>query len=197
MGRQLPPIVGMDYVAIPGTNPDLSFGVVRRELKGCAFDTGEAVLRRLRPVGAKPRPGEEWVPTCYRSDVLLPLGAEDRLNTAKALCEAYEAQAFSGIRDLLIMMTVRFPGAAEPLHEIWEEARAFALQLTRSKGVAAIVAMHVPALAGKPGRPVHAHIMLPARRLERFGFGEFLPSLACDGGREIVEKAWAERSTRR
>jgi hypothetical protein len=187
----------MDYVAIPGSNPDLSFGVVRRELKGRVFNTIEAVLRRLRPLGATPHPEEDWLPTCYRADVLLPPGAEDRLSTPKALCEAYEAQAFPGIKDLLIVVTLRFPGAEQPLHEIWEEVRAFALDLARSKGVAAIVAMHVPALAGKPGRPVHGHIMLPARKLERYGFGEFLPSLACDGGREIVEKAWADRSTRR
>jgi hypothetical protein len=50
--------------------------------------------------------------------------------------------------------------------------------------------MHVPALAGKAGRWPHVHVMIPARRLERFGFGEFLPSLACDGGRDIVEAAW-------
>lgn len=197
MGRPLPPIVGMDYVAIPGSNPDLSFGVVRRELKGHVFDTREAVLRRLRPLGPKLRADEDWVPTCYRADVLLPPGAEDRLSSAKELCEAYEAQAFPGIKDLVIVMTLRFPGAGQPLHEIWEEVRAFAYEITRSKGVAAIVAMHVPALAGKPGRPVHGHIMLPARKLERYGFGEFLPSLACDGGRDILEKAWAERSTQR
>lgn len=197
MARKLPPIVGMDYVAIPGSNPDLSFGVVRRELKGRVFDTGKAVLKRLRPVGGALRPNEEWVPTCYRADVLLPSGAEDRLSTAQALCQAYEAQAFPGIKDLVIMVTVRFPAATMPLHEIWEEVRGFTLDFTRSKLVAAIIAMHVPALAGKSGRPLHAHIMIPARKLERYAFGEFLPSLACDAGREIVEKAWADRSTRR
>jgi hypothetical protein len=197
MARKLPPIAGMDYVAIPGMNPDLSFGVVRRELKGRVFETGEAVLRRLRPVGGLTKPEEVWVPTCYRSDVLLPPNAEDRLSDAKALCGAYEAQAFPGIKDLLIVVTLRFPATSAPLHDIWEDVRAFALDFVRSKGVAAILAMHVPALAGKAGRSPHVHIMIPARRLERYAFGEFLPNLACDAGRDTIETTWNSWSARR
>jgi len=196
MARKLPPIVGMDYVAIPGTNPNLSFGVIRRELKGRVFHTGEAVLRRLRPVGNVGGADQEWVPTCHRADILLPSGSEDRFKTAKALCSTYEEQAFHGIKDLLIVVTLRFPAAATPLHEIWEDVRAFALDFSRSRQVASILAMHVPALAGKSGRALHVHILMPARKLERYGFGEFLPALACDKGREIVERAWAEHSTR-
>lgn len=190
MGRQLPPIAGMDYVAIPGDNPDLSFGVIRRRLKGRTFDTRECVLRRLRPIGGSSPTSEEWVPTCYRLDVLLPPGANDRLRSPKALCDAYEAEAVPSIKDLLIVVTVRSPAPAVALHEIWEEARAFALDFSRTTGTAAILIMHVPALTGRAGRPPHVHIMIPARKLERYGFGEFLPSLACDDGRHIVEAAW-------
>ena len=190
MARKLPPIAGMDYVAIPGRNPALSFGVVRRELKGRVFETGEAVLRRLRPVGGVTKPEEAWIPTCYRSDVLLPPNAEDRLSEAKALCAAYEAQAFAGIKDLLIVATLRFPSDARPLHAIWEDVRAFAFEFVRARGVAAILAMHVPALAGKIGGSPHVHMMIPGRTVERYGFGEFLPHLACDAGRDIIESAW-------
>lgn len=197
MARKLPPIVGMDYVAIPGSNPNLSFGVVRRELKGLTFNTGEAVLRRLRPVGGIGGSHEQWVATCYRADVLLPPGAEDRLTSAKALCEAYEDQAFVGIKDLLIIVTLRFPSFPGALHGIWEEVRAFALEFACTRSVAAVLAMHVPALAGRVGRWPHVHVMIPARRLERYGFGEFLRPLACDAGRDIFDDAWQTWSTRR
>jgi hypothetical protein len=190
MGRQLPPIAGMDYVAIPGDNPDLSFGVIRRRLKGRSFDTRDCVLRRLRPIGERSPTSGEWVPTCYRLDVLLPPGADDRLRSPKALCDAYEAEAVPGIKDLLIVVTLRFPAPAVALHDIWEEVRAFALDFGRATGTACILIMHVPALTGRAGRPPHVHIMIPARKLERYGFGEFLPSLACDDGRHIIEAAW-------
>jgi hypothetical protein len=195
MSRKLRPIDGMDYVVIAGSDPNLTFGVIRRELKGRVFDTRDAVLRRLRPVGGPP-PAGGWPPTCYRSDVILPPGASDRLRDPKALCDAYEEEAFPGIKDLLIIVTLRFPQATTTLHEIWEDVRGFAASLAYERQVAAILAMHVPARAGKSGHP-HLHILIPARRLERFSFGEFLRPLASDRGRDIIEAAWKTWSAKR
>src|SRR3546814_11531435 len=86
-------------------------------------DVCSSDLRRLSP-GRKADVAAPWEPTCYRWDVLLPPMAHDDCLDPKRLCEQYEAQACEGLKDLLVMMTIRFPDA-DRIHAIWEDVRAF------------------------------------------------------------------------
>lgn len=130
--------------------------------------------------------------TCHKLDVQLPCGASDELWDPQRLAQAYDRQCFSGIRDLVVIVTLRFPEVDEgrmQLHEAWTLSQGFADQLVSDHGVAVVSAMHVPARAAKPGLP-HVHLMIPARQLLPSGFGKFARPLATDEGRALVESAW-------
>ena len=103
---------GLDFVPVEGgSDPHIAFGVVRRRIGSGAIQTVPgSVLRRLSP-GRKADVAAPWKPTCYRWDVLLPPMAHDDCLDPKRLCEKYEEQAFEGQKDLLVMMTIRFPDA--------------------------------------------------------------------------------------
>lgn len=102
------------------------------------------------------------------------------------------SQSFSAIRDLVVIVTLRFPEVDQGrmrLHEAWRLGWGFADKLVHDHKVAVVGAMHVPAHAAKPGYP-HLHLLIPARQLLPSGFGKFARPLATDEGRAIVEKAW-------
>src|SRR3546814_18068769 len=74
--------------------------------------------------------------------------AHDDCLDPKRLCEQYEAQACEGLKDLLVMMTIRFPDA-DRIHAIWEDVRAFARErLCRERNLAVIAAFHLPVQFG-------------------------------------------------
>lgn len=189
---------GLDYVPVPGSNPLLVFGVVRSVLAGVTMSALLAVFRRLFPV-AKPADAEKpWPkPTCYRHDVLLPPGTSDDYLDPEVLCRAYAAQGFEGLKDLVVITTVRFPETetAPPklkLHEAWELARSFAYQrLTLDRNLAVVIAMHLPRRAAQRDLAPHCHIMALARELGPTGFGNFIRPLAADAGRQLMDEEWA------
>lgn len=196
--RSAPP--GLDYYAISGSNKQLSFGVIQAQLPdGVATTTAEkAVFRRLFPVQKPADPALPWDnPTCAKWDVLLPPGASDEYLDPQHLVRSYDRQAFGVIRDLLIIITLRFPevDASPPmlkLHEAWELSRGFALaKLSMSRRLPVIPVLHVPGRAAKPGAP-HVHLMTCARELLPSTFGKFCREIACEEGREILDQEWAE-----
>src|SRR3546814_16280250 len=94
-----------------------------------------SVLKRLCPA-QKVDVAAPWVPSCYRWDVLLPPHANDEFLDPKLLCEKYEEQACNKLKDLLVMITLRFPNP-DRLHRSWDAVRAFALErLLRARTLA-------------------------------------------------------------
>ncbi|WP_265564098.1 hypothetical protein [Sphingomicrobium arenosum] len=195
MAKRVKAPPGLDYDPVVGETEHLSFGVAQaggeRSLTATRF-----VGKRLFPVSPPDDWGAEWPhPTCLRADVLLPAGAGDDCWETRQLCEAYDRQGFGGLRDLVIITTVRFPdidGVASSmrLHAAWEDARGFARSLVDNYGAPLVMVMHVPARAGRPGHP-HVHLMMLARELLPSGFGKFVRALLSENGRDEIDKAWA------
>ena len=184
---------GLDFVPVAGGPANLVFGVVRRAIKnGPEHNVPDTVLRRLRP--GQTNNSVDWAPGCYRSDVLLPPAAPDALYTPKALCERYEADAFDALKDLVVMLTLRFPDA-DRLHTIWEEVRAFAYEhFCLQRSLAVIAAMHLPSARGSTNTP-HVHLMIPARKLQSWGFSDCIRPRASEQGKAIVHEElvqWVE-----
>jgi hypothetical protein len=199
MGKKHAPPPGLDYAPVSGDNENLSFGVAQADGDGTGpLSLEQFVGKRLYPV-RKPkdysRPWERI--TCFKSDVLVPTGASDELWDAQRLCRAYDQQCFDGIRDLAVIVTLRFPQVeAVPqtmrLAEAWDLARSFALErLVKDRALAVIAIMHVPARAARPGFP-HVHLIAPARQLLPSGFGMFAQPLASDEGRALMDAEWRE-----
>lgn len=198
MGARLPALPGLDYVPIPGTDPNFVFGVIRSTLSGVQNTASGAVFRRLFPVGKPEDLNKPWPrPTCYRYDVLLPDWAAADYIDPQALCRAYDQQAWDGVKDLVIIMNFRFPATVSSpptmgLHEAYELVRGFAYERLVARGMATVLAMHVPARAGIVGLPPHVHVHCLPRELRIDGFGAFFPELTRDSGREIVEREFEE-----
>lgn len=192
MGKKLKAPPGLDYQPVTGDVENLSFGVAQSTADApltCEQFIGKRAFPVMRPKDLTlPWPQ----PTCYNIGVQLPFGASDELWDPQRLAQAYDRQCFSAIRDLVIIVTLRFPEVDEGqmrLHEAWTLGFGFAGQLVKGHGVAIVTAMHVPARAAKPGLP-HLHLLIPARQLLPSGFGKFARPLATDEGRAIVEEAW-------
>lgn len=181
--RPAPP--GLDFVPVEGGPERLTFGVVRRQIGNGPIQTvGETVLRRLCP-GTQASISEPWRPSCYRWDVILPEHAPDICIDPQQLCALYEAQAYDGLKDLVIMVTLRFPDPNR-LHHAWEQVRAFAYEwLCRERSLGVVAAMHLPVEIGSTNPP-HIHLMMPARELRCYGFNETVRPLASDQGKQIL-----------
>lgn len=198
---------GLDYSPVMGDARTVSFGVIQTRLPqqkpDLTADVGTttaegAIFRRLFPIQKPADPTRPWdKPTCAKWDVLLPEGASDDYLDPQQLARAYDRQAFGVIRDLLVIITLRFPevDAALPtmkLHEAWELSRSFANEkLVMERRLAVVPVLHVPGRAAKPGFP-HVHLMTFARELLPSSFGMFSRSIASDEGRCIIDKEWAE-----
>ena len=194
--KKCPALEGLDYVpVIGGDDANLSFGVVRRQINNGPVQTvPEAVLRRLNP-GRKVDVAAPWTPHCYRWDVLLPPMAQDDCLDPKRLCERYEEQSGDSLKDLIVMMTLRFPDA-DRLHIIWEEVRSFARErLCRERNLAVVAAFHLPAQNGSTNPP-HIHLMALAKTMKAYGFCDYVRPLAADAGKAIFAAEWADWQTR-
>lgn len=199
MAKKIKPPPGLDYSPVLGEMENFSFGVGQAMGKGDEAMTAEKfVFRRMYPVDKPDDHRAPWVrPTCYDHDVLLPYGASDHLRDPQRLCRAYDEAALSTIRDLVVIITLRFPETEtipqeKTLHEAWEVSRAFALRrLVQDRGVAVIPCFHVPSRASAPGFP-HVHLLVPARILLPSGFGLFAQPLASDEGRALIEAEWLD-----
>lgn len=196
MGKKLKAPPGLDYEPVTGDVEHVSFGVAQAD-RDMQLTAEGFIGRRAFPVMKPKDLSLPWLqPTCHKLDVLLPHGASDELWDPQRLGQAYDRQCFSAIRDLVVIVTLRFPNVdvvpqVMRLHEAWELGRGFAAELVREHTVAIVAAMHVPARAAKPGLP-HIHLMIPARELLPSGFGKFVRPLATDEGRALVEQAWVK-----
>jgi hypothetical protein len=190
-------VPGLDYLAEPGDEENISFGVIRTPgPQGETINMEGAVCRRMFPVGRPTDPLRRWdKPTCARAEVLLPEGASDALWDVQALCRAYDEASFPGLRDVLLSTTVRAPELEnghlrihEHHHMVTEYARCAFPQIRR---LPVIVILHIPAKAAMPG-PVHWHLLAPCRRLSpAAGPSTFCTDLLEDG-RLKVEREFAD-----
>jgi len=198
MAKKIKAPPGLDYDPVLGNLENFSFGIIQAKGSNESRQTAEAVIgKRLFPISRPADLSLPWPsPTCHRFDVLLPFGASDEFADAQHLSRAYDRQCYGDIRDLVVIITMRFPQidavpATMHLHEAWELGRSFATELVHEHQLAIIAIMHVPARAARPGLP-HIHLMAPARVLLPSGFGKFARPLATVEGREIAEKCWSE-----
>ena len=190
---------GLDYVPIPGDDPNLIFGVIRATLAGADNTATEAIMKRLFPVARPADSTGSWPkPTCYRHDVTLPPWANSDYQDPQTLCRAYGAQAWAGIKDLMLILSFRFPETVSTppmlsLHSAFERVRGYAHEkLSIERSIACVFAMHVPGRAGLDGLPPHVHVMGLARQLGPAGFGPFVRPLTTDAGRAIIEREWQD-----
>lgn len=196
MAKKVKAPPGLDYDPVVGAYPNLSFGVAQaggeHQLTATRF-----IGKRLFPVARPDDLDAAWpTPTCFRVDTLLPAAASSELWDVRRLCEAYDAQGFRGLRDLVVIVTARFPEVDESaapltLHYAWEQARSFGSMLVARYDAPVVQVMHVPARAGRPG-DAHVHLMMLARQLLPSGFGKFVRPLLDEDGRERIDEAWAQ-----
>lgn len=206
MGKKIKAPPGLDYQPVIGETPNLSFGVGQAAVEGGGVMTAETFVgRRLFPVGKPKDFSQPWGnPTCYRHDVMLPGGASDELADPQRLCQAYDRACFGNVRDIAVIVTLRFPETEVApqqlcLHEAWELCRSFALRrLVQDRGIPLVLTFHVPSRAARPGAP-HVHLLALPRQLLPSGFGLFSQPFASDEGRELMDQEWSkwrERSGR-
>ena len=201
MGTRRPPPPGLDYVPVPGDDPNFVFGVIRATLAGVPNSAAQAVFRRLFPVARPTSLEGPWPrPTCYRHDVLLPPWTSPDWVDPQALCQAYDRQCWEGVKDLAIIMNFRFPealrrGSEAPrisLTEAYELVRGYCREkIVLERGLATVLAMHLPFLAGIDWSPPHVHACCLAR-VAGLGFEAFVPELTRDSSRKIFEREWLD-----
>ena len=183
------PPSGARFVPVDAGN-GVGWGVLRRELADQRNDLRAFVFDKAHPIKAQ-RQGDflaPWSPTATM-DVLLPDDAPAELMDARRLAERYEAEAFPGIKDLAICVSLKI---SRPDHVLtdWVRIRAFARDaFCVRRHVAAIAVLHVPARSGVR-RDAHVHLIAPAREL-RAEFGAFLRPFASDAGAPILAAEWA------
>lgn len=189
-------VPGLDYLAHPGEDPNVSFGVIQAIGPDGQLNTMEgAVCRRLYPHDRPLDPTDPWHgPTCEHYEVMLPGSASDELWKPQALCRAYDRARFPTLRDVMFSVTLRAPeleGGRLRIHEFHRIVTSYArARLVEARGLPVIVVVHVPARAAMPG-PVHWHLLTPCRRLTNLGPTTFCTELL-EAGRPTVEREWKE-----
>jgi len=188
-------VPGLDYLAEPGDDPDISFGVVQTiGPEGRANSMEASVCRRLFPHDRPADPTEPWQnPTCFYWEVLLPRGTSDEFwRDPQALSQAYDAAAFPGLRDRVINLTLRVPqleSSGRRIHEYHQIVTGFARAHLVERGLPTIAIIHVPSRAAMPG-PIHWHCLIAARRWSPItGPSTFCRDLLA-GGRAVIEGEW-------
>ena len=135
--------------------------------------------------------------TAARTDLLLPPDAQADYMDVRHLLARYDTTLPAHETHAFVQVTLHFPGAVN-MHGAWEEARAFAMEhfvLDRERRLAAIMALHAPTLAASASF-LHAHLLIPLRRLGSRGWGEMERHLPNDRGREETYAAWTAFQTR-
>lgn len=181
---------GTAYIPVADpAHPDIGYGVLRRRLDDVTNDLRVFVQTKLQPMKLKTA-SAPWSRTCWRDDVLLPVGAGDDMCDVRAVCERFEASATTDTKNLAVLITIRLRGG-DPMHVSWEKVRGFAHErLAIQRKMAVILVGHVPAHAGSRAGN-HIHLVASARELGPNGFDAPVPLLTSDRGLPIVGAEWA------
>lgn len=145
------------------------------------------VLKKFQPL-AGPNDDLETI-TAARTDLLLPIDAQADYMDVHHLLDRYDAKLPAHEKHAFVQVTLHFPDALN-LHGAWEEARSFAMRyLVMERQLAVVLVLHAPSLAAS-GSHLHAHLLMPLRRLGPLGWGEVERKLPNDRGFEEVREAW-------
>ncbi|MDO9486847.1 MAG: MobA/MobL family protein [Sphingomonadaceae bacterium] len=181
-----------------GKVPGVTYGVLRAQFRGKANSAAAYVAGKLAV--SDPSNGE-WAIGNRRSEIIIPSGAPSLWWSQQALWSAYEAARLSQQRDLLIALTA-YADDNLPLHEGWEQARAWARSaLVIERSLAATLVLHVPTAVGSSNTP-HVHILSTARQVLGWGFGPFATETNDEGARQLAldlkehRQAWARGERR-
>jgi hypothetical protein len=105
------------------------------------------------------------------------------------LLERYDATMPAHETHAFVQVTLHFPNAVNK-HGPWEEARAFAMDyFVQERRLAVIMMLHAPCLAAS-GSGLHAHLLIPLRRVGVLGWREVERHLPNDRGRSEAHAAW-------
>lgn len=130
--------------------------------------------------------------TAARTDLLLPFDAQADYMDVRHLLDRYDATLPMSETHAFVQVTLHFPEATN-LHTPFEEARAFAMDyFVSDRRLAVIVVLHAPNLAASNSL-LHAHLLIPLRRVGPLGWGEMERHLPNDRGRDEVFTAWTAR----
>lgn len=166
----------------------VGWGVLRRTLGDRTNDLREFAWNKLTHGRVGNWMGD-WHATATNA-VLLPADAPADLLDAKRLVERYEAETFAGIKDLACVAKIAIDRHDRLLVE-WPRIVSFAqAEFCEKRNMACIAVLHIPARSGVK-RDAHAHLVAPARELDRDGFGAFVRPFASDAGGPDIAAAWA------
>ena len=132
-----------------------------------------------------------WTLGAARAEVLLPIGADDRLSDPRTLMEAVDAELPVKAKALLAYFTFTFP--TPRIHEQYELVRHFTRRcIVDTFEVGALIVSHAPHRAASGNMP-HVHVMIPGpRRLTALGLGEWVWPLVGNRAHPLVRNAFLE-----
>jgi hypothetical protein len=167
-----------------------TFGVLRKSYRGRVNSAAEFCRRKAQPVApigdASATP---WVLTAAKTEVLLPVDADDRFSCPQTLTEEVDRRATDTEPALLTYITLAFPHARR-LHQAWRQARRFAEKaFVDARELPVIQVLHAPYLAGSAG-DVHCHLLIVPRTLDGLGLRGFAHDLCTDRGQRIIHDEW-------
>ena len=165
------------------------YGCLRPSFRGHPNSPATFAAAKMT-VGAPPGT-PPWTLTAARAEVLLPLGADDRLSDPRILMETIDAELPVKAKALLAYLTFTFP--TPRLHEQYELVRDFTRRLIVNPfEVAALLVQHAPHRAGSARLP-HVHVLIAGpRRVTALGFAEWVMPLATDKAHALVGNALRE-----
>lgn len=184
----------LDWLYLLSTFPGFVFGVLRKEFRGFTDnDVISFILKKLRPVvglDASGRPDPSLI-TAWRHGAVLPPEAPDSWDDPLVLAEAMAGSVLPHHTSLLVYVTIAFPEARR-LHEVWEMARAFALDIARARGTPIIIVQHAPSEMGSGQHPPHVHLLIACRAASSLGgnWGAVDAELICDDGESVLHAEW-------
>ena len=132
-----------------------------------------------------------WTLGAARAEVLLPIGADDRLSDPRTLMQTVDAELPLKAKALLAYFTFTFP--TPRIHEQYELVRDFTRRcIVDTFEVGALIVSHAPHRAARAQLP-HVHVMVPGpRRLTALGLGEWVWPLADKRAHALVRNAFLE-----
>lgn len=172
-----------------GTEDTENFGFSRFWWEGDGAREGikPKVLKKFQPMPASGDDPDQV--TAARTDALIPLDAQADYANVRHLLERYDATLPALETHAFVQVTLHFPDALN-MHGPWEEARAFAMDyFVLERRLAVIMVLHAPNLAAS-GSNLHAHLLIPLRRIGVLGWGEVERHLPNDRGRAETYSAW-------
>jgi hypothetical protein len=174
-----------------GANENFTFAVLKKTYGGHKNSACLFGFHKLNPLGLQR--DENGVPAkefgCYKSDVVLPIDADDAMDSEAELLIAIEESATRFNPALLIYLTLSFPNATR-MHHCWKEGMAFAAEaFARKRRLPVVIIQHRPGAAGS-SNPVHLHLLVGPRQLDGTGFRGYADDILGDEGQQILFGEW-------